>query len=118
MSTIKELIEKQTTINENVDKVHAEGYTKGEAAGFEAGAMPLYYAKKLDYLWNGVAFPDNYEMSVRFKELSTIDYAFMESKNLKSVRDCLPILKIFLILMVFMPACLDLNETLMNLVFS
>ena len=53
---------------------------------YSAGAEPLYYAKKLDYLWNGVAFPDNYEMSVRFKEISTIDYAFMESKNLKSVK--------------------------------
>ncbi|MEE0840040.1 MAG: hypothetical protein U0L72_05750, partial [Acutalibacteraceae bacterium] len=80
---ICDTIRTKTAITENIKS--GEMPEKINAV-YEAGAMPLYYAKKLDYLWNGVVFPENYEMSVRLKEISTIDYAFMESKNLKSVK--------------------------------
>lgn len=61
-------------------------YNEGYEAGKEAGAMPLYYARSLSSLWQGVTFPENTELTIKVKSVSSIEYSFMSSKNLKSVK--------------------------------
>lgn len=84
---ICDAIRNKTSITDNIksgeipDNINAV-YDAGKAAGAE----PLYYAGRLNYMWNGIVFPENYEMTVKVKEIGNIDYAFMEAKNLKTVK--------------------------------
>ncbi len=53
---------------------------------YESGAMPIYYASELNGLWRDVIFPENTELTIKVKSVSSIEYSFMSSKNLKSVK--------------------------------
>lgn len=72
------IAEKLQTIAENQQRVYESGYTDG--------SMLIYYATRLNNVFGGVQFPENFEFVARVKNCVDFGYMFNNCKNLKSVK--------------------------------
>jgi hypothetical protein len=91
------IAEKLTQIAENEPKIYeagkAEGIEQGKAEGIEEGYQEgyndgniLYYALALNTTFGWAKFPENYNMVLRIKKLTSMGAAFRNAINLKSIK--------------------------------
>lgn len=74
------IADKLTAVAENVQKV----YDAGRAAG-GGGENPLQYAKTLAGAFNGVAFPEGYELTIDVPNITSLANAFQNATGLKKI---------------------------------
>ncbi|MBE6777718.1 MAG: hypothetical protein E7542_06380 [Ruminococcaceae bacterium] len=74
------IAEKLQTIAENEQRVYDKGYTDG----YENGALPLTQIKKLNSVFDGSTFPENYDLVLHLKKPVDMQYCFKNS-NVRSV---------------------------------
>ena len=75
--------------NEGSTNSYNNGYDDGLEEGYNKAndENPLCYATRIDNIWGGAVFPENYEAVIRFKKApSNFTYAFNNADNLKSVK--------------------------------
>ena len=83
-ANIKTAIEnKGVTVGDGTIDTYAEKI--GEISGGGTAQNPLEYAKTLDNIYNGVTFPDGYELTLNLPNVTSLNSAFYGVKGIKKV---------------------------------
>ena len=78
------IAEKLQTIAENVPKVYQAGYDKGKGEG-GSSENPLEYAVSLQSSYQGVTFPDGYELTLDIPYVTSIHSLLFNTKGITKV---------------------------------